>query len=218
MPADCFFLDVGQGTSQVICLGGKRAIVIDGGPSAEIPLILLCRYVDTIEALFVSHNDADHHRGVIQILQQYRGAIKQFYFLEDRPLDEIGLYRLAKELMEDKSIGECLRLERNENYHVLYKDEQADLYLELLFPTVMDNLGARTAGDSNSTSAVLALHCGKRRIVFSGDATIEAWQTINNRVGGPSPSDIFVVPHHGGIVWPERQRRSPSGGSRLAFE
>ena len=202
MPIECFFLDVGQGTSQVILLGDRRAIVIDGGPSAEIPLPFLDRYVDTIEALIVSHNDADHQRGAAQILLEYRDAIKHLHFLEDRPLDGIGIYRLAKEMLLHKSI---IRLERNENYHLLYEDKTADLYLELLFPTYVDNLEARSAGDSNSTSAVLALHCGTRRIVFSADATITAWKSINHRLGGPSPSDIFVVPHHGGIVWSRQQ-------------
>ncbi len=214
MPADCFFLDVAQGASQIICLGDRRAIVIDGGPSAEIPLVLLSRYVDTIEALIVSHNDADHQRGVGEILQQYRGSVKQLYFLEDRPLDEIGLYRLAKELLEDKSISECRRLERNKNYHTLYDDKNADLSLELLFPDFLDNLTSQDGGDSNSTSAVLALHCGTSRITFSGDATIAAWQTIHSRVGGPVRSDVFVVPHHGGVVWPTQQR----GESALQYE
>lgn len=48
--AECWFLDVGQGTSNVILLGERRGIVIDCGRSARVPLHLLRRYVRRLAA------------------------------------------------------------------------------------------------------------------------------------------------------------------------
>ena len=76
---ECWFLDVGQGTSNVILLGGGRAIVIDTGPhgSHQTMQLLTQQYVDTLEALIVSHNDSDHDGNVGQILGQYRKSLSE---------------------------------------------------------------------------------------------------------------------------------------------
>jgi competence protein ComEC len=208
MPAECFFLDVGQGTSQVVLLGRGRAIVIDGGPTGRIPIALLDRYVSKILALIVSHNDADHHRGALQILEKYRGAIEKLFFLQDRPLDRIGLYRLAKRLILGRAI-QCCRLERNNEPRIFYDDE-AGVTFEVLFPPFLSNLEAQEDGEPNATSGVLALFCGSRRIMFSGDATMRAWRQIHALVRGPFPTDVLSVSHHGGVIWPCQERGEES--------
>jgi len=58
------FVDVGQGTCQIILLGGRRAIIIDAGASADVPLRTLRLFrIETIELLIVSHSHADHSGG-----------------------------------------------------------------------------------------------------------------------------------------------------------
>jgi beta-lactamase superfamily II metal-dependent hydrolase len=96
---ECYFLDVGQGSSNVILLGNRRAIVIDCGPAAHVPLRLLHRYVDQIVALVVSHNDSDHHGGAAGIVAAYPRAIDQVYFLQDRPVEQIGLYAVVQDAL-----------------------------------------------------------------------------------------------------------------------
>lgn len=198
--ATCSFLDVGQGTSQILYMGGGKGIVIDGGPNADIPLRFLDSYVDFLVALIVSHNDADHHRGAFQILERYRGEVESVYFLEDRPFDRIGLYELAERRLREGSIRRVIRLERSDRCHILYENHEIGLTLDLLYPEFLDNLNARRRGDPNITSAVLALECGKGRIVFPGDSTIEAWKRIHQRLGGPVICDVLAVPHHGGMI------------------
>jgi glyoxylase-like metal-dependent hydrolase (beta-lactamase superfamily II) len=210
----CFFLDIGQGTSQVLYFGEGRGIVIDGGPSGEVPLLLLDRYVDTIHALIVSHNDADHHRGAFQILERSMGTLEDVYFLEDRPFDRIGLYELAERRLRAGSIRRVIRLERSDRSHVLYEDPQKDLTLDLLYPEFLDNLAGREQNDPNATSAVLALHCGTSRVLFPGDSKIETWRRIRRRLGGPVRCDVSAVPHHGGVVWDQvGEERDPGGDS-----
>lgn len=68
----------------------------------------------------------------------------------------------------------------------------------------MANLGAQAEGrgSPNQTSGVLRLRCGGRRAIFSGDATIEAWEYLAAQMSGdtPLPCDIMTVPHHGGTI------------------
>jgi beta-lactamase superfamily II metal-dependent hydrolase len=214
--ARCYFLDVGQGSSQVIALGRGRAIVIDGGPSAYVPIRLLNRYAnEAIVALIVTHNDSDHHHGALQILNQYRGKIGTLYLLQDRPIDHIGLLRVADELWDQGKLDVCrleLRPKRSRDGQTTSDDDigrilfrERDLELELLYPTFIDNARAQQQGDPNATSAVLALHAGKRRILFPGDATIAAWRSIRKRLGAPIPCDVLAVPHHGGLIGSEKR-------------
>ena len=199
--AECYFLDVAQGTSNVILLGQRRAVVIDCGRSASVPLKLLRRYVDEIVALVVSHNDRDHHGGAAAILCAYPKAIHQLYFLQDRPIEHLSLLATAKrELEAGNLLRPPIRLERGERPRIIYRDSNADLTLELLFPTFLDNLDAQAASSPNASSAVLALSCGSRRVIYPGDATIEEWRRIHARLGAPIQADVISVPHHAGNI------------------
>ena len=206
--AECYFLDVGQGTSNVILFGDRRAMVIDCSSYARIPLTLLRRYVDRIVALVVSHNDRDHHGGAAGIVAAYPRAIDRVYFLQDRPVEQIGLYAVVQDaLQRGLMLNPPIRLERQEEPRVLFEDGDADLSLELMFPTFIDNLEAQAVGSPNATSGVLALLCGRRKIVFSGDSTLADWQLIQRRLASPVSCDVLTVPHHGGNIVTRRQRQ-----------
>ena len=158
--AECHFLDVGQGTSNVILLGARRGIVIDCGVSGRVPLLLLRRYVDQIVALIVSHNDKDHHGGASDIIAAYPNAIDGVYLLQDRPVEHISLYGVVKRAMQEGYLSaEPIRLERDNVPRILFSEPASNLSLELIFPTFQDNLDAQDANQPNETSAVLVLRC-----------------------------------------------------------
>ncbi len=198
--AECFFLDVGQGTSNVVLLGERRGIVIDCSPTPRVPLSMLKRYVDRIVALVVSHNDRDHCDGAAGIITAFPRAIDRVFLLQDRPVERIRLYAVIRAAMEKGTLPAPIRLERQEEPRELYTDPTRELSLELLFPTFVDNLDAQAAASPNATSAVLALHCGHRRIIFSGDSTLDDWRRIRSDLGAPIHADIFGIPHHGANV------------------
>jgi hypothetical protein len=175
--------------------------VIDGGPFADVPLELLDRYVDTIVALIVSHNDADHHRGACQIIDEYWKTIECIFLLEDRPIDRIGLYQLAKRRRDEGVVKEIQRLERTRRATPLFEDSTSGLALDVLYPEFSDNLDARQSKEPNATSAILLLYCGARRVLFPGDSTLDAWHRLHRRLGGPVYCDVMAVPHHGGVIW-----------------
>jgi len=209
--AECFFLDVGQGTSQVILLKGGRAIVIDGGPDrdARIPLSILgSAGVHTLEALIVSHNDADHENGAVRILETYKYSTEKLYFLVDRfgiavptcvRANEIDGARSAKGLKPLNRI----RLEADGNdAREIYKSTDENLRLDLLHPNFKAN--DRWKNEPNATCGVLRLSCGKeptaRRILFSGDVPVKVWRWIEQTrvVSLPMHCDVMTVSHHGG--------------------
>jgi beta-lactamase superfamily II metal-dependent hydrolase len=209
--AQCWFLDVGQGSSQVILLGGGRAIVLDGGPSSSVPLAFLKgRGVKTLAALIVSHNDSDHDKGASDILTAYQESIQDLFFLEDRPHEQIRIYSLAHRLnnrrrAEGRAPIRMSCLAQGGGKSSLVDEPRKRLRLSVLFPDYEANLRARSHKKSptNQTCAILLLECGSRKVVFSGDAPIAAWRWMiaNHLMVPPLACDIFVVPHHGGIIW-----------------
>jgi len=212
--AECFFLDVGQGTGNLIVLGEGRVIVIDGGPvgAAQVVLTLFDDLrVNTIESLIVSHNDRDHCGGIGEILSKHHEKVRALYLLIDREdfannrftqtVRAVDRARAEKRLpaIEKRWLG----VESHEKPKVVYSDPRRNIRLELLHPnfnTIFDS--ASGSGASNAASAVLRLCCGRRSIVFPGDATTDAWETIHrqmmNRV---IRCDLLAIPHHGGMIW-----------------
>jgi competence protein ComEC len=209
MSARCYFLDVGQGTSNVILLGNRRAIVIDTGPRADVVLQVLRDYgVQEIEALIVSHNDYDHDGGVPEIWINFRNAVKTVHLLRDREkVDRIKLFSIIEDEIEaDTWSGSVYRLEVNKGQiQTLWTDAVAKLSLDLISPTFMENLRARS---HNETSAILVFSCDGRKIVFPADSTIKQWQRIQKRRGGqPIQCEIHAVSHHGGVVWKKQSAK-----------
>jgi len=73
--------------------------------------------------------------------------------------------------------------------------------LELLFPTFFENIDGQASGNQNYTCGVLLLRCGDKRILFPGDAEIDAWRAIyNRRESRPVECDVMAIPHHGGQI------------------
>jgi len=204
--ATCYLLDVGQGTSQIIYLGSGRAIVIDAGPSSAVPLEFLNRYVTTIVAMIISHNDHDHLGGARLIMEQYGSSMGSLFILEDRPIEKTAsksweeVLKLAEKLRRERNLH-VERLESHADPKPIYEDAASGLTLDLLYPEFMENIMARRTGDANATCGVLVLNCGHRRVLFSGDATITAWEKIRERLGVAINCDVMTVPHHGGIIW-----------------
>jgi competence protein ComEC len=201
---ECWILDLGQGTSNVILLGEGRAIVIDCGPpgSKQTIQLLLQQYVHTIEALIISHNDSDHDGTVGQILNQYRKATNRILFLQDRTArnDMPKAFTVLKDAA-DGDYPAPERLEARSGAPQVVFSENG-IILSVLYPDLMANQSAQVADRPNQTSAVLLLHCDGRRVVFSGDATIEAWEWLAQRFLQPKPlfCDVMTVPHHGGNI------------------
>lgn len=196
--ATCYFLDVGQGASQVILLGGGRAIIIDTGIKREAfksPLITLLKKelkIQTIEALILSHNDNDHVGDAVTLFDEYQQNIKEVYYLVDRDNDQNQSYRIAMSAVEKEYLSESdlYRLETGKSKNIF---SEGQLFVSVLFPNFYTNQNKQ----GNDTCAIVALEVGTQKIIFSGDAPIVAWKSIV-RDNGKVRTQILTVPHHGG--------------------
>jgi hypothetical protein len=85
------------------------------------------------------------------------------------------------------------RLEAKKNVGDLFVDTKNNLSVSVLYPYVRNNVEL----EKNGTCTVIALLVGDQKIIFSGDAPVEAWRTIIAHNGKQS-LQILTVPHHGG--------------------
>ena len=196
---EVYFLDVGQGTCQIILLGNRRAIVVDCGVKVdELALRFLKRYgVETLEALIVSHSHEDHVGGAISILDEYQDRIEKLCFVQDDMFLKSRFWERVKEfiLQGVLSQDQLFRLECNSQPQEIWSDGNASL--ATYSPTTGINLLAQSAGVQNATSAVLFFDVGNNRIVFAADSEIQQWRDIHARAGTIS-CNVLAVPHHAG--------------------
>jgi beta-lactamase superfamily II metal-dependent hydrolase len=152
--------------------------------------------------LIVSHNDSDHDYNVGQMLHQYRKAMRRIFFLQDRAVRNNMPTTFG--VLKRSADGDFPSPERLETIAGTAKKlfSQDGVVLSILYPDLMANLTAQSASRANQTSAILRLSCGERRVVFSGDATIDAWEWLASKLPGAKPllCDVMTIPHHGGAV------------------
>ena len=207
--ARCYFVDVGQGTCQIICLGEGRAIVIDTGARCarresrkSIVSILQVLKVSTIEALILSHNDDDHIGQATTILTTYRSEtqseVRSAWLLQDRPVQSTQSFeRLTTCLEQSQKIGCRVGCLANDSEpRILFEDSKKSLVLKVIYPPFLQTLATQANGNSNEACAILRLDVGKSKILFTGDASFGVLKYIHQKFGILA-SDVMSVPHHG---------------------
>jgi len=182
-----FFFDVGQGDA-ILVQKGHQQVLIDGGPDAEsICLELGDRlpfYDRTIELVILTHHEADHLTGLVEVIQRYE--VNQVLLSEQ----ECGSLVCGEwfRVIEERAIactvaGAGQRVELAE-----------DVYLEVLNPGA--DLLRGTASDANNNSVVVRLVCGDFSLLLTGDIFEEAEQCLLDSRSMLS-SVALKVPHHG---------------------
>jgi len=178
------FFDVGQGDSIFIETPSKRQVLIDGGPdksvleklNSEMPF-----YDRRIDLIILTHPDADHLTGLIEVLEYYQvGHILTSGFEKNT-----ATYRKWRQLIEEKNIpltlaqaGQKISLEEN-------------IVLEILWP---DQSLIKTISSANNASIVGRLVYSQSEILLTGD--IEK-KIEGQLIGYEIESDVLKIPHHG---------------------
>jgi competence protein ComEC len=150
--------------------------------------------IQTIETLILSHNDDDHVGDLQNVFVKYRKSIRRVFFLDDRLAEQNNAFKVIRANIPDSEEFDrkVFRLEARENKDVFF-DEIDNIRVTVLYPSFRNNLLYR----KNNTCAVIALQVGTQKIIFSGDALLEAWNTIVSNHGRQAVQ-ILTVPHHGG--------------------
>jgi beta-lactamase superfamily II metal-dependent hydrolase len=199
---EVFFLDVAQGTCQIILLGDRRAIVLDCGvPNDRLALQFLRRLgVEYLDRLIVSHSHDDHIGGAVSVLGEYQDRIDTICFVQDDLFLASSFWRRISELLRAGTLmpAQLIRLEATLEPQLVWSDRPRAARLRTFSPTAAENLLAQNAGQQNPTSAVLFFDVRDQRIIFSADSEVSQWREIRQRSGRQMTCRVLAVPHHAG--------------------
>ena len=202
-----YFVDVAQGTSQVVLFPDSSIVIVDCGESSDALIKLLeSLEFDRIRALVLSHWHSDHVGGAIAVLKAYVDLIEYVFFAQDQAATDVladsvfqYIHRVSKN--QTKFSMEVLQYRGSVDGKLLPLGNNADdAFLMVLYPDGVESLKSQKQQDQNQGSGVLMLCCGDRRILFPADAGKKAFKAIHKRLGNDQPMrfDVIAAPHHSG--------------------
>lgn len=180
---EIYFLDIGQGDSEMVILPGGVKVLIDGGPDkkilSELALVLnpTDRYIDLI---VLSHPQMDHFAGLIDILKRYKvGA-----FIYNGREGEAKAFKDLEKALEENG---ALKL-------ILAQGDKIK-YLESRINIISPPKEFLESKELNDTTLVLMLIVDNFKSLFTGDIgeNIEKYLVENFNIG----ADVLKVSHHG---------------------
>jgi competence protein ComEC len=180
------FLDVGQGDA-ILIQAPKGEVLIDGGPGKQILERIgeILPFTDhKIELVIMTHPDADHINGLVEVLKNYQVD----EVMETGVVNDNKAYAEWQKLIEEKNIKDT----------IAKKGDKIDLGegIELNFMWPEDDLKGKKVENTNDTSIVNFLDWGNIEVVLTGDAEIPVLDKI--AVENPGIKiEILKQPHHG---------------------
>lgn len=187
-PLRCTFLSVGHGTCVVIEFPDNRVMLYDcgrmGRPRTGVRVVsefLWSRGISHIDAVLVSHADADHYNILPGLLERFSvGEILASPFMFDSKA--AGVLLLAQH-MQDADVP-TRALQFNDVLHF------GEATIRILHPPP-----SGVAGSDNANSIVAEIEYLHRRILLPGD--LEAAGMDDLLAECPGNVDVLMAPHHG---------------------
>jgi competence protein ComEC len=193
----CTFLAVGHGTSVVVELPDGRTLLYDAGrmgspaaPARSIAGFLWTRGITHVDAVIISHADADHYNALPELLERVSAGVvyvSPVMFERDTP----ALEKLRHSI---ESAGVPIR--------ELYSGDRLQsgdaVQIEVLHPPRRGVIGS-----DNANSIVLQIDYAGRRILLPGDLETPGLEDV--LAEAPLDCDVIMAPHHGST------RSNPAG-------
>lgn len=188
------FWNVGQGDCTVIKLPSGKLIIIDVGPRGS-PLIEWLREGTRrnvkIEAVILTHNDADHTGSLPVLVNEFKNRIGAVWMLLDRPKKDELFQKIFRAAYQGEVEG-CYKINRLEDGHILWKHDLSDTCLRVIHPSMSQNI---LANDPNETSGMIVLDVeGRNLVTWPGDLQLIKTADILR----DWPPETLMGPHHGG--------------------
>ena len=180
---DIYFLDIGQGDSQLVVLPGGVQVLIDGGPDKgvlfELSEILpqTDRYIDLV---VMTHPQLDHFGGLLDVTERYK----------------IGAFITPNREGESEAWSDFIDLlDEKDTPVVLVGAGDLISYRDSTFAVLSPNKEFLGNKEVNESSLVLGLNSEGVKALFTGDIGFE---TENFLVDAYDiDTDILKVAHHG---------------------
>ncbi|MBI5306443.1 MBL fold metallo-hydrolase [Candidatus Wolfebacteria bacterium] len=186
---EVYFLNVGQGDSQLAILPGGVKVLIDGGPNNKVISELSSIFQPTdryIDLAVMSHPQYDHFAGLIDVLKRYEvGA-----FIYNGRRGEIKAFDELENVLKEKNVNKIILVQGDK---IKYGGSRFDI----LSP---DNnfLQSKELNDTCLVMGLTAENNGNGKllkVLFTGDigANIEKYLADNFDIN----VDVLKVAHHG---------------------
>jgi competence protein ComEC len=188
-PLTSHFVSVGHGVGIVVELPDGRAILYDAGKlgsplgaARPVSSVLWSRGITHLDALVISHADADHFNGIPELLDRFSvGVIYVSPYMFERRQPAVQELMAAIEAsgvpLREVRAGDELRSAGPLRLRVLHPGRQAAI------------------DDDNANSIVLAIEYAGRRILLTGDLQTSGLEGLMSNE--PLDCDIVLAPHHG---------------------
>ncbi|MCR5793165.1 MAG: DNA internalization-related competence protein ComEC/Rec2 [Lachnospiraceae bacterium] len=216
-------LDVGQGDSILLELGGENEVLIDGGSSDVVDVgqyrilpALKYKGIRSLEYVMFTHSDADHINGLEALLEQSRQGVRIKCLIAPDIANPDEAYLALCEKAEENGVP----VKKMKAGDKIFMNSKGQKKLTCLYPTKtrsktngqgeepMEALSVST--DKNENSLVLLLETGEHKALFMGDANETTERTILSMNKGKEEElkddlesdclkniDILKVGHHG---------------------
>lgn len=211
---NCTFLSVGHGAAVVVELPGGQTLLYDAGrlgsptrAGRAVSGFLWSRGITHLDAVVISHADADHYNALPALLEQFSVGVvyvSPVMFLEpSRALDALGsAIETSGVPLRTTYGGDRLRTSGTADVEVLHPPRRGVL------------------GSDNANSIVLAIEWAGRRVLLTGD--LESPGMDDLLAEEPYDCDVVLAPHHGSAfsdppqfaAWSTPQWAIVSGGQQ----
>jgi competence protein ComEC len=210
---ECTFLSVGHGAAVVVELPGGQTLLYDAGrlgspvgASRVVSSFLWSRGITHLDAVIISHADADHYNALPTVLEQF----------------SVGAVYVSPVMFEDTSSAAVQALREAIGKSGVPLSEvwsgdrlraRNDVRIEVLHPPRRGVLGS-----DNANSIVLAIEYQGRRVLLTGDLEPPGLTDVLAEL--PYDCDVAMAPHHGStasdppgfVAWSTPEWTIVSGG------
>lgn len=179
-----YFLDVGQGDSELVVLPGGVKVLIDAGPNSKVIDDLTSilgttdRYIDLI---ILSHAQTDHFTGLIDVLKRYKVGVFIFNGRDGTAESWLELVNLIK---ENKVPTEILVA------------GDAVINADSRFNFLLPDKNFVSSADLNETALTSLLNSQNSKILFTGDIDAKLENYLLQKYDLKNVG-ILKVAHHG---------------------
>jgi competence protein ComEC len=215
------FIDVGHGTSVILNLPDGRNMLYDCGSlgnknysSRGFHEPLWAQGITSLDAIILSHADADHYNAVPGLLRRFR---------VDEVVVPTGMFDSTKVGLEPirQAIASAKVPVRELSCDDQFFDPSSSPSPQLSKILVLHPPPYRVQGNDNANSLVLRIDTGGRSLVLPGDLEPPGLEMVLNR-SRPLPGGVLMAPHHGSLTvdsqaildWARPRQVIVSGGDR----
>ncbi len=206
-------LDVGHANCAVL-QDERGVVIIDAGWGETLLEFLEQQGIEVIDAILISHADADHIAGVLALLTERRILVRTIY-LNAEPSRQTQLWAALRVAVQDARARGEVRVHVELTTESTAVFERGDTNLEILSPTPEIAMSGAGGTDlqgqplsANAMSVVIRIVSnGTPALLLTGDMDDAGLERLLTEIPEPRARTL-VFPHHGG---------RPGRGSAFAF-